>query len=42
MVDEARERIGDFTGADHPRTVQETFEPVFANLGISGNGEVTA
>ena len=30
----AWETIGDFTEADHPRTIQDTFAPVFGNLGI--------
>ena len=33
-VDSAWDQIGDFTGADHPGTIQDTFGPVFGNLGI--------
>ena len=33
-IDAAWDRIGDFTGADHPATIQDTFGPVFGNLGI--------
>ena len=33
-LDAAWDKIGDFTDAEHPRTVQDTFVPVFANLGI--------
>ena len=35
MLDKnAWDKIGDFTDADHPKSVQDTFEPVFGNLGI--------
>lgn len=34
QVKDAWEHIGDFTDADHPRTIQDTFGPVFGNLGI--------
>jgi NAD(P)-dependent dehydrogenase (short-subunit alcohol dehydrogenase family) len=30
----AWDQIGDFTGADHPKSIQDTFGPVFGNLGI--------
>jgi NAD(P)-dependent dehydrogenase (short-subunit alcohol dehydrogenase family) len=30
----AWDTIGDFSNADHPRTTQDTFAPVFGNLGI--------
>jgi len=33
-IDEAWDRIGDFTDAQHPASAQDTFAPVFANLGI--------
>ncbi len=33
-IDEAWERIGDFSDASHPRTVQDTFEVVFKNIGV--------
>jgi 3-hydroxyacyl-CoA dehydrogenase/3a,7a,12a-trihydroxy-5b-cholest-24-enoyl-CoA hydratase len=33
-IDDAWEQIGDFTDAEHPLTAQETFAPVFENLGI--------
>lgn len=35
QVVEAWDQIGDFTNADHPASVQDTFGPVFGNLGIS-------
>lgn len=34
QVQGAWEQIGDFTDADHPQTIQDTFGPVFGNLGI--------
>jgi NAD(P)-dependent dehydrogenase (short-subunit alcohol dehydrogenase family) len=34
QVDAAWEQIGDFTDAQHPATIQDTFGPVFGNLGI--------
>jgi NAD(P)-dependent dehydrogenase (short-subunit alcohol dehydrogenase family) len=34
QIDVAWDQIGDFTDADHPKSVQDTFEPVFGNLGI--------
>ena len=34
QVQDAWEQIGDFTDADHPRSIQDTFGPVFGNLGI--------
>lgn len=34
-IDAAWDRIGDFTGAQHPTTIQDTFGPVFGNLGIT-------
>ena len=34
QVEVAWEQIGDFTDADHPSSVQDTFGPVFGNLGI--------
>jgi 3-hydroxyacyl-CoA dehydrogenase/3a,7a,12a-trihydroxy-5b-cholest-24-enoyl-CoA hydratase len=34
QVDAAWEQIGDFTDADHPDKAQDTFVPVFGNLGI--------
>ena len=33
-IDTAWETIGDFTDAQHPRTIADTFAPVFGNLGI--------
>jgi len=33
-IDAAWEQIGDFTDAQRPTCVQDTFTPVFANLGI--------
>ena len=33
-IDAAWDQIGDFTDARHPTCVQDTFTPVFANLGI--------
>ncbi|MFT4518434.1 MAG: NAD(P)-dependent dehydrogenase (short-subunit alcohol dehydrogenase family) [Halioglobus sp.] len=33
-ISDAWDQIGDFTDADHPSNVQETFAPVFGNLGI--------
>lgn len=33
-IDDAWEQISDFTNADHPKTIQDTFGPVFGNLGI--------
>jgi NAD(P)-dependent dehydrogenase (short-subunit alcohol dehydrogenase family) len=33
-VDEAWDQIGDFEEAQHPTTIQDTFGPVFGNLGI--------
>lgn len=33
-LDAAWDKIGDFTDAEHPTTIQDTFSPVFANLGI--------
>jgi NAD(P)-dependent dehydrogenase (short-subunit alcohol dehydrogenase family) len=34
QVDAAWDQIGDFTDAEHPTTIQDTFAPVFGNLGI--------
>jgi NAD(P)-dependent dehydrogenase (short-subunit alcohol dehydrogenase family) len=34
QISAAWEQIGDFTDADHPKSVQDTFGPVFGNLGI--------
>jgi 3-hydroxyacyl-CoA dehydrogenase/3a,7a,12a-trihydroxy-5b-cholest-24-enoyl-CoA hydratase len=34
-IDTAWDQIGDFTDADHPSTIQDTFAPVFGNLGIT-------
>ncbi|MEP4146145.1 MAG: SDR family oxidoreductase [Halioglobus sp.] len=34
QVKGAWEQISDFTDADHPQTIQDTFAPVFGNLGI--------
>ena len=34
QVDEAWDRIGDFDDAQHPVSIQDTFGPVFGNLGI--------
>ncbi|MEH6588553.1 MAG: SDR family oxidoreductase [Halioglobus sp.] len=34
QVEAAWEQIGDFTDADHPSSCQDTFAPVFGNLGI--------
>ena len=34
QVQDAWEQIGDFTDADHPRSIQDTFGQVFGNLGI--------
>jgi len=34
QVEAAWDQIGDFTNADHPEGIQDTFGPVFANLGI--------
>ena len=33
-IDAAWEQIGDFSDAQHPTNIQETFGPVFGNLGI--------
>ena len=33
-IDEAWDKIGDFEGAQHPTNIQDTFAPVFGNLGI--------
>lgn len=33
-IDEAWDQIGDFEDAQHPTTIQDTFGPVFGNLGI--------
>lgn len=33
-IDEAWDQIGDFRDADHPSSIQDTFTPVFDNLGI--------
>ena len=33
-IDEAWDQIGDFEGAQHPTNIQDTFGPVFGNLGI--------
>ena len=33
-IDAAWDTIGDFTVAQHPTTIQDTFAPVFGNLGI--------
>ena len=33
-IDAAWDTIGDFSDAQHPRTIQDTFAPVFGNLGI--------
>ena len=33
-IDAAWDTIGDFSDAEHPRTIQDTFAPVFGNLGI--------
>lgn len=33
-IDEAWEQIGDFDDAQRPKTIQDTFAPVFGNLGI--------
>jgi NAD(P)-dependent dehydrogenase (short-subunit alcohol dehydrogenase family) len=35
QVDSVWGEIGDFTGADHPVSIQDTFGPVFGNLGIT-------
>lgn len=34
-IDAAWDRIGDFSGAQHPSTIQDTFASVFGNLGIT-------
>jgi hypothetical protein len=34
QVKGAWDQIGDFNHADHPQTIQDTFGPVFGNLGI--------
>jgi NAD(P)-dependent dehydrogenase (short-subunit alcohol dehydrogenase family) len=34
QIDAAWEQIGDFTDAQHPTNIQDTFTPVFGNLGI--------
>jgi NAD(P)-dependent dehydrogenase (short-subunit alcohol dehydrogenase family) len=34
QIDAAWEQIGDFTDAQHPSNIQDTFAPVFGNLGI--------
>jgi NAD(P)-dependent dehydrogenase (short-subunit alcohol dehydrogenase family) len=34
QVEAAWDQIGDFTNADHPKSIQDTFGPVFGNLGI--------
>lgn len=34
-IDDAWDTIGDFSEADHPATAQDTFAPVFKNLGIN-------
>ena len=34
LVDAAWDKIGDFSDATNPQTVQDTFTPVFGNLGI--------
>jgi NAD(P)-dependent dehydrogenase (short-subunit alcohol dehydrogenase family) len=34
QIDAAWEQIGDFTDAQHPTNIQDTFAPVFGNLGI--------
>lgn len=34
QIASAWEQIGDYTDADHPRSIQDTFGPVFGNLGI--------
>jgi NAD(P)-dependent dehydrogenase (short-subunit alcohol dehydrogenase family) len=34
QIGAAWDQIGDFTGADHPKSIQDTFGPVFGNLGI--------
>ena len=33
-IDAAWGTIGDFSDAQHPRSIQDTFAPVFGNLGI--------
>lgn len=33
-IDSAWDQIGDFSNAQHPTTIQDTFGPVFGNLGI--------
>jgi 3-hydroxyacyl-CoA dehydrogenase/3a,7a,12a-trihydroxy-5b-cholest-24-enoyl-CoA hydratase len=33
-IEAAWDTIGDFTDADHPRSAQDTFAPVFGNPGI--------
>ena len=33
-IDEAWDRIGDFSDAQRPKSIQDTFTPVFGNLGI--------
>jgi len=35
QVSAAWDQIGDFTDAEHPKSIQDTFEPVFGNLGIT-------
>src|SRR5210317_1144499 len=35
QVRDVWDKVCDFTNADHPRSVQDTFGPVFGNLGIS-------
>ena len=34
QVEAQWDQIGDFTNAEHPKSVQDTFGPVFGNLGI--------
>ena len=34
QVSAAWDQIGDFTDAEHPKSIQDTFGPVFGNLGI--------
>ena len=35
QVSAAWDQIGDFTDAEHPKSIQDTFGPVFGNLGIN-------
>ena len=35
QVSAAWDQIGDFTDAEHPKSIQDTFGPVFGNLGIT-------